>query len=256
MSTWLDPVRRVLAERPTPVTIFFRDDDAGWEDEALYRLVETFVGCQAPIALAAIPVAVSSGLAVVLRTYLAELTPMVSVHQHGFAHVNHEPDGRKCEFGPSRSHARQRCDLAAGRDRLQQALGRELPPIFTPPWNRCTRDTAECLVDLGYQVLSRDASAEGLGLAPLRELQVQLDWSGRRGAHAGAAHWGESIARAIGRGGTVGIMLHHAVMTADERGMLRDLLDALGANPDARVRSMTDIVVASNPPGGIPSCAP
>jgi hypothetical protein len=220
----------------------------------LYPLVEVFVTCRAPIALAAIPTAVSARLAAVLRTHLAAAAPMVSVHQHGFAHANHEPGGRKCEFGPSRSYARQRRDLAAGRERLQQAFGRELPPIFTPPWNRCTRDTADCLVDLGYRALSRDASAEGLGLAPLRELPVHLDWSGRRGARAGAAHWGERIARAIVRGGTAGVMLHHAVMTADDRGMLRDLLDEL-ARPGASLRSMTDIVMTSNPSGGMPSCA-
>ena len=38
----------------------------------------------------------------------------VAVHQHGFAHENHEPQGRKCEFGPSRSRVAQRRDIAAG----------------------------------------------------------------------------------------------------------------------------------------------
>ena len=63
------------------------------------------------------------------------------VHQHGLAHVNHEPDGRKFEFGPSRTHEEQRADIEAGRRLLAERLGDAVEPIFTPPWNRCTRDT-------------------------------------------------------------------------------------------------------------------
>ena len=37
-------------------------------------------------------------------------------------------------------------------------------PIFTPPWNRCTQATADCLAMLGYRVLSRDATASRLRL--------------------------------------------------------------------------------------------
>ena len=41
-----------------------------------------------------------------------------ALHQHGLAHVNHEREGRKCEFGPARAAAAQRRDIAAGRARL------------------------------------------------------------------------------------------------------------------------------------------
>ena len=181
-------------------------------------------GLQVPLALAAIPTAIGPRLAADLRSLATAGAPMISVHQHGFAHANHEPAGRKSEFGASRPRDLQRQDLANGRERLQHALGLALPPIFTPPWNRCTRDTAECLVELGFEVLSRDVTAEPFGLAPLHELPVCLDWTGRRGARMGAAHWGETIARAIAPGATVGFMLHHAAMSADDRRMLSDLL--------------------------------
>ena len=39
--------------------------------------------------------------------------PGVGLHQHGLAHVNHEREGRRCEFGPARGAAAQRRDIAA-----------------------------------------------------------------------------------------------------------------------------------------------
>jgi hypothetical protein len=255
MSTWLDPVRRALGARLSPVTFFFRDDDAGWEDDKLYRLLDVTADVQVPIALAAIPTAIGSRLAAELRTLLTARIPLVSVHQHGFAHANHEPGGRKVEFGASRPRGLQWQDLANGRERLQQALGLALPPIFTPPWNRCTRDTAECLVELGFRVLSRDVSAEPFDLAPLHELPVRLDWSGRQGVRSGTVRWGETIAGTIAPGRPIGFMLHHAAMTADDRRMLSDLLHVLTERSNAIVRPMFDLAAGTHVSRGIPSCA-
>lgn len=240
MSTWLDPVRLALATDSSPVTFFFRDDDAGWDDENLYQMLDVFARFYTPVALAAIPMAVSAHLAANLRARLNPRAPVVSVHQHGFAHVNHELTGRTSEFGASRPRAAQRHDLATGRERLQDALGSVLPPIFTPPWNRCTHDTTSCLAELGFLVLSRDRGAEPRG-GPIRELPVCLDWCGRRGARMGAAFWGETIAGTIAPGATVGVMLHHAVMSADDRRMLSELLRVLERAPHVAVRQMFDI---------------
>ena len=241
MSAWLDPVRLALAADSSPVTFFFRDDDAGWADEKLYRLLDVFTRLHAPVALAAIPMAVGPHAAAALRALLDGPAPIVAVHQHGFAHVNHEPAGRNSEFGASRPLAAQRHDLANGRDRLQDALGSALPPVFTPPWNRCTHDTIACLAELDFQVLSRDRGAEPRGAGALRELPVCLDWCGRRGARMGAARWGESIARTVAPGATVGVMLHHAVMTADDRRMVSELLLVLERAPHATVRQLFDV---------------
>jgi predicted deacetylase len=251
MSTWLEPVRRALASSPGPITFFFRDDDAGWADEALYRLLDVMLDRQVPIALAAIPTAVSPALASALRTLLSR-TPAVSVHQHGFAHANHEPAGRKCEFGISRSRECQRRDLATGKERLQQLFGCSLPTIFTPPWNRCTRDTADCLVELGFQLLSRDVSADGFDLPALCELPVVLDWSGRHGASTGPAQWGQAIARAIGGRQTIGFMLHHAVMTAKDHSMLSELLGVLCEGSNAELRSMLEAAGTQHSARGVP----
>ena len=54
-------------------------------------------------------------------------------------------DGRKCEFGESRSRELQHADIAAGKELLSDLLGPITDPIFTPPWNRCTASTAALL---------------------------------------------------------------------------------------------------------------
>ena len=117
-----------------------------------------------------IPAELDAGLARELRER------PVGLHQHGLAHVNHEREGRKCEFGPARDAAAQRRDIADGRERLAALLGDRVDPIFTPPWNRCTADTGRVLAELGFAVLSREARAEPLGVPGLAELPVSVDY--------------------------------------------------------------------------------
>jgi len=236
MSCWLDPVRAGLDARTTPVSMFVRDDDAGWVNDRLYALVETACRAGVPIDVAVIPGAADAALAREMRRADADL---VHLHQHGCAHANHEIAGRKCEFGASRSRGQQRADIAAGRARLLDLIGDRVEPIFTPPWNRCTCVTAQCLADLDFELLSRDASAPRFDVAALGELPVALDWTGRRGACAGTASWGVAIADRIRTAhAPVGLMLHHGLMTDDDRRLVADLLGVLSAHRNVRFGSM------------------
>jgi predicted deacetylase len=244
MGDWLDPVRAGLDGRITPTMIFMRDDDAGWADEQLYQLLEIVQDRELPLDVAAIPAAVTPALARALSDAIDGMDGRVAVHQHGFSHVNHESTGRKSEFGPSRAEAQQRADIVAGRRKLEDAFGARLADIFTPPWNRCTETTANVLVELGFDLLSRDASAPAFGISGLGELPVDLDWSGRRGASVGPIAWGQSIGRAIASAAQpVGLMLHHAVMTDEDRRLLRELLAVVARHPMARVLSMLQCFV-------------
>ena len=68
------------------------------------------------------------------------------VHQHGRAHVDHEPAGvRTCEFGPA---ARWPCNAttsspAAGASRRRWAADRS--GVHAAAWNRCTAATADAV---------------------------------------------------------------------------------------------------------------
>ena len=159
MSNWLDPVRRALDEANAPVTFFFRDDDAGWGNERLFLLLDLFGDYGMPLDLAVIPLALTQELAHRLYDRVKAQPHLIGVHQHGFAHVSHEAKGRKCEFGSTRDVMLQERDIRLGRHLLNEMLGPVAQPIFTPPWNRCSPQTGDCLVRLGFQVLSQDRSA-------------------------------------------------------------------------------------------------
>jgi peptidoglycan/xylan/chitin deacetylase (PgdA/CDA1 family) len=239
--SWLDPVRAALDEGPG--TIFFRDDDAGWGDERLWALLDLFDRRSLPVDVAVIPAALHPALA-------AELTVRaraggVRLHQHGWAHVNHEPVGRKCEFGPSRDLPAQEADVARGQAVLRDAFGGLLDPVFTPPWNRCTADTVAALAANGIAVLSRDSTAAPLpdaGPAAVVEVPITVDWFGsRKGVRWTPYELADRLAAAVRSGRPVGIMLHHAVTDSGELAALGALLALLSTHPHTRAIPLTTL---------------
>ena len=236
--SWLVPVRRALDEGPC--TVFFRDDDAGWGDERLWALLDLFDRRSLPVDLAVIPTELHP-------TLTAELTVRaraggVHLHQHGFAHVNYEPQGRKCEFGPSRPYEAQAVDITRGAAILADAFGSVVDPLFTPPWNRCSPVTADVLADAGFAVLSRDSTATPLPAAPLAELPVTVDWFGsRKGVRWTPYELADRLAAAVRSGGPVGIMLHHAVTDAGEFAAVSALLALLSSHPHARPVALAEL---------------
>ncbi len=224
-------LRTALDEAPAPVEVFFRDDDAGWGDERLLELIARFEATGLPLDLAVIPAELTPRLAETLRER------PVGLHQHGYAHVNHQREGRRCEFGSDRSRAQQQDDIARGRERLRKLLGDRLDPFFTPPWNRCTRDTGEALVALGFAALSREHRAEPLGLLP--EVSVHLDV-----ARLTPEELDARFAAHVRAGGPVGVMFHHAVMEDADLGRAAALLELLASHANVAPRTLAELVAA------------
>lgn len=244
MSDWLDPLRSVLDTGDQQVRFFFRDDDAGWDDDALERLLDVFEPHGMPLDVAAIPAAVTPRTVQLLTSRLSQGRNDVAVHQHGYAHVNHEPEGRKCEFGVSRSAAEQADDIAAGRELLGSRLG-DLAPVFTPPWNRCAPWTAEVLRDLGVAVLSRDLSAGVAGVPGLVELPVTVDWfAKRRKVPVDRTGRGELLAEMAREPRPVGVMLHHEVMSDQDLADAGALLALLAGHPAVGVAHLDELALA------------
>jgi hypothetical protein len=234
-DAWLEPLRRELEAAAGPRTFCFRDDDAGWAGERLFRLLDLFAYYSVPLDLAVIPAALDGVLAARLRGRAER--GLLAFHQHGFAHANHERSGRPCEFGPTRLAHEQRRDIAAGAELLAELLG-ETEPIFTPPWNRCTETTGHCLLDLGFRALARDSTAPPLGLDGLQELQVHVDWS-RTGT-------GERLADASRSPGPVGVMLHHELIDSSERRRLERLLALLASHENAHCVPLSSLLDADH----------
>jgi predicted deacetylase len=243
MSSWLDPVRVALDASSEPVPFFFRDDDAGWENELLLDLLDRFEERRLHIELAVIPDALDDELAAVLRDRAA--TGLVHLHQHGFRHVNHEVTGRKYEFGPSRSHDQQLADIAEGWASIDALLHPFVEPIFTPPWNRCTEQTAAALIALGFQILSRDRTAVPFGLPDLVEVPVTVDWfATKKGAPWARDEIARQLAQQIASGPRpVGIMLHHAVTTDEHMGLVDELLTLVADRTNATSTSIARVAV-------------
>ena len=225
MRDWLKPVADALYERTTPLRIFIRDDDAGWHDESLKRLVELCDREETTLDLAVIPTALSVGTGVWLASRIGS---RLRCHQHGFQHVSHATTGRKCEFGVERSLELQRSDLRRGWALLLQLLQGRVDEIFTPPWNRCSQSTVDALNELGFLALSRDAGAAPLRLGELRSLPVHVDWMKMRLDGQPDLHdLGVAIATACRRESELGLMLHHAVMADADFAALGELLQLL-----------------------------
>jgi len=252
VSGWLEPVAAALDRRVVPCPVFFRDDDAGWDDDALWDLLGEFAATGVTIDVAAIPTAVGLRSARGLRARVAD--GVARVHQHGWSHTNHEPTGRKCEFGPGRSAATQAADVIAGRERLEARLG-PIDPVFTPPWNRCTAATADAALAAGHRVLSRDDSAGTLSRAGLAEVAVTLDWcGGKGGVRRSPEDLGRALAAGIDAGTPVGVMLHHAVMDDAERaGALRPFLALVARSAGASTTTITALAAGLTPsPADLP----
>jgi peptidoglycan/xylan/chitin deacetylase (PgdA/CDA1 family) len=237
--TWLDPVAKALDGAVAPIDLFIRDDDVGWDDGRLWRLLNLLATHGLPVDLALIPTELNRTLASRLIAWSSSAPHAVSLHQHGFAHVNHEPTGRKIEFGPSREGWQLRRDIAEGRDRLRDMLGPAVDPIFTPPWNRCTQATGHHLVELGFEALSREMRAPSLGIPGLVELPVHVDWfAHRKGTRLSRIEFGDLLARVIDRCGRVGLMLHHGAMDESERVAVGELFTLLSEHRSVRPRRM------------------
>ena len=245
----LSDVTALLDALPAPVDAFVRDDDAGWDDAGQLALLDLTQRAGVPMDLAAIPCAVGDALAHELRARIDAAPDLVALHQHGHAHANHEPEGRKCEFGAARSLAAQRDDLLHGRALLAAHFGARVQPVFTPPWNRCSAATATLLAALGWQALSRSRGAQPVQCV-LPELPVDLDWSRHwraGGPDAVAQALGAALRARAADGAPLGLMLHHAAMDDTERRALGSLLTAAAAHPRLRWHPMRALLPTTPP---------
>jgi Polysaccharide deacetylase len=242
MTGWTAPLRRRLDLLASAVPMFFRDDDAGRSDPQLSALVRVFAEAGTAVDVAAIPAAVAGASISVLDPHID--SGLVTVHQHGWAHTNHELTGRGSEFGASRAPSDQLADLLRGARVLAQLFQGRVAPFFTPPWNRCEAVTAQLLAAHGFTMLSCDRSAPCRGIDGLQELPVTVDWArqwrtGGRDAVCGAL--AAAIVDGELTGAPVGLMLHHAEMSAAEFVTLTDLLAVLRPYECVELTSMSGL---------------
>jgi predicted glycosyltransferase len=239
IPAWLEPASRALDDLERPANVFFRDDDGGWGDDRLLRLLDIFGEYGLPLDVAAIPAALTAPLVDELSRRMAGNQGTVRIHQHGYTHTNHEAEGKKCEFGAARDYAAQRSDIENGQRRLAELFGPLSDPIFTPPWNRCTDATVKSLAELRFAVLSRDSHATPFSHHGVFELPITLDWfANKKKVRFSLEEWGNLLAAQLKAGSFIGIMLHHAVMDETEMQALSKVLALLGRHKNVQCHSM------------------
>jgi peptidoglycan/xylan/chitin deacetylase (PgdA/CDA1 family) len=177
-----------------------------------------------PLCLAVVPAWITARRWQYLKDLGAGEPTLWCWHQHGWRHVNHETDGKKQEFGASRSPSDIKRDLVLGKRRLEDILGQAFYPVFTPPWNRCDISTLKLMRELGYVAVSRSCGSEPKAPGGLPDFCVNIDLHTRKEPDP-ASGWNnllKELQRAISSG-RAGIMIHHQRMNA----AAFDLLDIL-----------------------------
>jgi hypothetical protein len=242
-------LREVLARaaedrsaRP-PATVWFRADDIGVPGRKFQRMLEIFTAHQVPLAPALVPTWLTISRWKVLARLGDAGAHLWGWHQHGWRHQNHEPAGKKQEFGPTRSTAALRSDLVRGHRRLAAILGDALLPVFTPPWNRCSAEALVQLQMLGFQAVSRSSGAKPPSPEGLPDLTVNVDLHTRKASRA-KRDWAsllDELAAALS-GGWCGIMLHHQRMNTTAFDFLDILLQHMVKQKHFRIVHLKSLV--------------
>jgi hypothetical protein len=211
----------------TVLQIFFRADDIAIVDEPFSRLMHIFLSHEMPLCLAVVPDWLDKSCWKTMQKFRPE-SRLWCWHQHGRSHSNHEKQGKKCEFGDSRSREAISKDLAEGREILVQSMGNLFYPAFTPPWNRCGLTALNLLRELDFKAISRSKGAKPATEGILPDIAVNVDLHTRR-ENDFAQGWRNLVAEFADAAGSgrMGIMLHHQRMNDAAFAFLDVLLSEL-----------------------------
>ncbi len=233
-----------LSERQRTVNVFFRNDDVDEDEACLRTLLHLFEESSTPVNLEIIPARLTEPGIELLRQRAYAQPALFELNQHGWQHVNHESQGRKCEFGISRSFDEQLADISRGKEVLEQAFGEVFSPVFTPPWNRCTDVTHRVLDQLGFQALSKLNSEPPVTGHRFREISVTLDlfrWKSGATMKAPQEFVVELTSQLLALD-TVGVMLHHKVMDEAAFELVRLIVNELRRSDAIRIHNFQNLL--------------
>ncbi len=128
--------------------IWWRDDDAVAATADLTQLVDLATELEVSLHLAVIPSLAEDSLADAIGA-----RPLVVPMVHGWAHLNHAPEGeKKAEFGHPRPEAA--AEMGLGLTRLKTLFPADSIDLFVPPWNRMDARLIAALPSAGYAGVS------------------------------------------------------------------------------------------------------
>ena len=222
--------------------IFFRADDVAAPGKKFARLMHIFKRHRVPLCLAVVPAWLTGRRWQYLKDLVVRESSLWCWHQHGWRHINHEIEGKKQEFGPSRSRSNIKRDLVQGKRRLEDLMEAEFYPVFTPPWNRCSLSTLQLLGELGYVAVSRSRGSEPKAPRQLSDFWVNVDLHTRK-EKTPAAGWQnlfDELQRAIAAG-RCGVMIHHQRMNEAAFDFLEMLIRVLVKRRELQLVNYKDL---------------
>ena len=257
-SMWLQPpsdlgtrtekcVRAADADFTTAKSgyVYFRADDVAVPGKQFERMMQLFSSYRVPLSLAVVPAWLTHRRWDTIQSRALRSSALWCWHQHGWRHVNHETGGRKQEFGPARRFPAIKNDLLKGRRHLENILGNQFYPVFTPPWNRCNSNTLKILKQYQYVAVSRDCGAQPSASAALPDYCMHIDLHTRK-APDPVAGW-DRLFKALKKdisAGRCGIMLHHQKMNTAAFDFLEVLLKTLKKCKKIQLVNFKDLIRA------------
>lgn len=206
--------------------LFFRNDDVGWNLKDFDRLLSLFVTNHHKLNGAAIPSASLDSYPVGI---FSEFKKNLQIHTHGFAHLDHQSEGKKAEFGSARSLDSVKKELQQAYANTQHIFGDLFFPAFTPPWNRIEDSWISLIHECGFRILSRDGDRKN-SIAGLGDLNVHIDLHTSRKP---VAYTPETLLQEVLSLQTpynhVGIMIHHKHMAEADFVFIDQFLQLLTA---------------------------
>jgi predicted glycosyltransferase/peptidoglycan/xylan/chitin deacetylase (PgdA/CDA1 family) len=251
-ETVLTPHLELLQAKGRTRPVFLRNDDGNKDEDTLRQLFDITLSNQVPLHVAVIPTGLTPAGVRLLKDMKRAGSDLVELGQHGYQHLNHESEGRKCEFGASRSFAEQFEDIARGKKILEERLLEQFAPIFTPPWNRCTKDTFKALEQLGFKILSKDNSVPATGYS-FQEVSITLDlYTWKNGARMKEPEvFVSELVKQLSASQPVGLLLHHKVMDTAAFDFLDTLLTELKRYPVLEFCTLQSLVAGSKNVRGV-----
>lgn len=202
-----------------------RVDDVGMSDEERHGFLGEIADIGHSVNAAVVPihaVRAADWLTPLLRKHSGR----IEIHQHGWSHINHEPVGRKAEFGSARPHSVNAADIARGKALLHEVFGPAFVPVFCPPWNRVN----DALLSICGALEFSGVSAFGrlVVAPPMSDVSVNIDVTK---ALRMSASVGNGLVQCVGEvlssSRAPKLMIHPNVLTSDETAtLLRFLAEA------------------------------
>ncbi len=208
------------------VEFWFRDDDAGIDNNSLDTLMDYLNKKNINVLIAAIPKLSNNELKFILDKYYNYL-----IAQHGYEHINYT-NGDSSEYPDTREVEVINKELLEGNKILEKLFENKYKKIFIPPWFEIGNKAKKILKDNNYLAISNYWTNK-INFDELVEINSQVDFVNWDDAYTfgGEDFVLKQIISEINSGNKcIGLLLHHERIGKETYYFLDKLIDVILEN--------------------------